>query len=140
MRVFVSIHLRQTIDNNWIDFFLEYKFGVGSSIDGLPDLHNKRRITKSGGNTYDVVDGNIVKAREKGLKIGVICVIDQTSMPFIEDIYNNFKELDIPFTMSPLTPNPGRQTDLKPLTPEQYTQALIRLFDVWYNDITPLNR
>ena len=126
------------LEGKWIDFCLENKFGVGSSIDGLPDLHNKRRRTRSDMDTYDLVVKNIVNARKKGLKMGVICVIDQTSLPFIEDIYYNFKDLDIPFTMSPLTPNPGREMSLTPLTPDQYKEALIRLFDVWYNDATPL--
>ena len=126
------------LDDKWIDFFLNNKFGVGSSIDGLPELHNRRRKTKKGEGTYNQVKNNIIRARSRGLKIGVICVVDQSCMEDIEAIYRNFKALDIPFTMSPLTPNPGKKQKISPLSPEQYTEVLIRLFDVWYNDESPL--
>jgi uncharacterized protein len=63
-------------------------------------------------------------------------MITGESMPFIEEIYVNLKSLDLPFTMSPITPTDGGQL-AGLLSPDQYTDALIRLFDCWFDDQNP---
>jgi len=125
------------LDDEWIDFLRDNSFGVGSSLDGLPELHDKRRRDRANRPTYDIVVKNLLKARERGLHIGVICVINRDTVPHVEAIYKNFKSLGLPFTMSPVTPNHGQALASQPLTPEEYTEVLIRLFDAWFNDPQP---
>jgi uncharacterized protein len=125
------------LTDEWTDFFIENNFGVGSSLDGLPEIHDLKRRDLKGDPTYDRVVKNLLRAKERGLHIGVICVISRETLPYVEQIYNKMKELGIHFTMSPVTPNHGEQTDLQPLTPEEYRDVLIRLFDVWFNDSNP---
>jgi len=124
------------LEDDWIDFFREHSFGVGSSLDGLPHLHDAKRRSKAGSGTYHAVVEKLIRAKERGLTPGVICMITAESLPFIEEIYANLKSLDLPFTMSPITP-----TDCGPLSglllPNQYTDALIRLFDCWFDDQNP---
>lgn len=136
-----SINAVQTnatlLDDEWTDFFIENRFGVGSSLDGLPELHDARRRTISGAPTYDLVTGNLARAKTRGLTPGVICVLDGATLPHVERIYRNLKALDLPFTLSPVTPTPGLTMSAQPLTPEQYSEALIRLFDVWFDDPAP---
>jgi uncharacterized protein len=125
------------LNDEWIDFLRDNAFGVGSSLDGLRDLHDSKRRDRSNGRTYDIVVGNLLRAKERGLTIGVICVINRETLPFVEDIYRNMKSLGLPFTMSPVTPNHGQSEDLQPLTPVEYSEVLIRLFDVWFDDPQP---
>lgn len=124
------------LDDNWIDFFREHAFGVGSSLDGLPQLHDAKRRAKNGNATYQTVVERLHRAKERGLTPGVSCMITAESMPHIEEIYANLKMLDLPFTMSPITPT-GNAPLAGLLTPEQYSAALIRLFDCWFDDPQP---
>ncbi|MCK9420805.1 MAG: radical SAM protein [Nitrospirae bacterium] len=133
-----SIQTNGTLLNDeWIDFLRDNAFGVGSSIDGLRELHDAKRRSKSNECTYDKVVENLMRAKERGLTIGVICVISRETLPYVEEIYRNMKSLGLPFTMSPVTPNRGQATDLQSLTPAEYTDVLIRLFDVWFDDPQP---
>ena len=125
------------LDEEWIDFLRDNAFGVGSSLDGLPELHDARRRDRHNRPTYDAVVRNLQKAKERGLPIGVICVINRDTVPHVEAIYENLKSLGLPFTMSPVTPNHGQTLAAQPLTPEEYTEVLIRLFDVWFDDPHP---
>jgi uncharacterized protein len=125
------------LDEKWIDFLRDNAFGVGSSLDGLPELHDARRRDRHNRPTYDAVVRNLQKAKERGLPIGVICVINRDTVPHVEAIYENLKTLGLPFTMSPVTPNHGQTLAAQPLTPEEYTEVLIRLFDVWFDDPQP---
>lgn len=133
-----SIQTNATLLNDeWIDFFIENEFGVGSSLDGTQKLHDKNRKDHKGQATYEKVIKNILYAKTKGLNIGVICVISRDTIPYIEEIYENMKSFDIHFTMSPVTPNNGQHLGLQPLTPEEYTDVLIQLFDIWFFDNQP---
>ena len=125
------------INDQWIDFFKENSFGVGSSLDGLPGLHDAKRRDRNNLPTYDNVVNNLMRAKEKGLTIGVICVIDKNTVPHVESIYKNLKSLGLPFTMSPVTPNHGQDLSAQPLSPDEYSDVLIRLFDVWFDDPNP---
>lgn len=133
-----SIQTNGTLLNDeWIDFLRDNAFGVGSSIDGLRELHDAKRRSKKNERTYDKVVGNLMRAKERGLTIGVICVISSETLPYVEEIYLNMKLLGLPFTMSPVTPNSDQAAVLQPLTPAEYTDVLIRLFDVWFDDPQP---
>ena len=133
-----SIQTNGTLLNDeWIDFFRDNSFGVGSSLDGLRNLHDAKRRDRKNTGTYDTVVGNLLRAKERGLTIGTICVISRETLPYVEDIYHNMKALGLPFTMSPVTPNYGQPNDLQPLTPVEYTDVLIRLFDIWFDDPKP---
>ncbi|MBI4602727.1 MAG: radical SAM protein [Planctomycetes bacterium] len=125
------------LTDRWIEFLRDNGFGVGSSVDGLREIHDSRRRDRNAQPTYDTVVGNVLRARERGLLIGVICVIQRDMIQEVERIYESFKGLGIPFTMSPVTPNHGPSAEMQPLTPEEYAEVLIRLFDVWFDDPDP---
>ena len=41
------------IDDDWCTFFLQWHAGVGVSIDGPRELHDRNRRTRSGAGTFD---------------------------------------------------------------------------------------
>jgi len=128
------------LNDEWIDFLRDNKFGVGSSLDGFRDYHNSNRVDKKGNGTYDQVVSKLLRAKEMGLSIGVICVINREMIPYVERIYSEMKQMGLHFTMSPVTPTHKNGKDLQPLTPDEYADVLIRLFDLWFNDPTPTIR
>lgn len=48
---------------------------VGVSLDGPRDIHDRNRIFAGGGGTFDTVVKNVKRARELGLRVGLLGVI-----------------------------------------------------------------
>lgn len=125
------------LTDEWVDFLRDNHFGVGSSLDGLKEIHDTKRIGQDGKGSYDLVMANIQRARERGLTVGVICVIERDTLPHVERIYREMKGSGIHFTMSPVTPTRSgvhSSAAIQPLTPDEYADVLIRLFDIWFDD------
>lgn len=115
------------LTDEFIDFFITHEFGVGTSLDGTKQLHDKNR-----NNSFDKVFDNIKKAKNKGLHVGVICILSKETLPYVEQIYKFFRDQQIDFTVSPIIPNTRYTKDI--LTPDEYYNALKQLFDLWYFD------
>lgn len=115
------------LDDDFIDFFIKNEFGVGTSLDGTKELHDKNRS-----NSFDKVFKNIQYAQSKGLNIGAICILSQETLPHIEEIYCFFRDNNIDFTLSPVIPNTRYSEYI--LSPDEYYTALKELFDLWYLD------
>lgn len=65
------------LTDEWLDFLAALKIGVGLSLDGPPEVNDKRRVDKQGqGSTHLVLDG-INKLRARAIPYGVLMVIDQ---------------------------------------------------------------
>lgn len=117
------------LNDEYIDFFIKHEFGVGTSLDGTKELHDKNR-----NNSFDLVFNNIHLAQSKGLHIGVICILTKETIQHIEEIYYFFRNNNIDFTLSPVIPNARYAHDI--MSPEEYYFALKKLFDLWYYDTT----
>lgn len=127
-RILNAIQTNLTLLNDeYIDFFIANEFGVGTSLDGTRELHNKNRS-----NSFDRVFNNLNKAKAKGLHVGVICILTNETLPHVENIYRFFRDNQIDFTLSPVIPNSRYVENI--LTPEDYYFALKQLFDLWYYD------
>ena len=66
------------VTNKWIDLLKKYNVGVGVSIDGPPDYHNRYRVDHRGNGSYEYVLRGIELLRE-GLdsKLGCLAVVTQ---------------------------------------------------------------
>ena len=64
------------IDDAWIDFFRANNIGVGISLDGYAELHDKNRRTKTGEPTAEKILGNLEKMRAAGLHVGTLMVLN----------------------------------------------------------------
>lgn len=64
------------IDDAWIEFFRANEIGVGVSLDGYPELHDKNRRTKTGAPTAEKILGNLKKMRDAGLSTGTLMVLN----------------------------------------------------------------
>ena len=67
------------LDKEWIDFFHLNDIGVGISIDGPKEYHDRFRLTHNGTGTHDVVEKKItwLLSSHKGREVfnGVLCVL-----------------------------------------------------------------
>ncbi|MBO4400542.1 MAG: hypothetical protein J5809_01705 [Selenomonadaceae bacterium] len=53
------------IDDAWIEFFRANDIGVGISLDGYPELHDKNRRTKNGEPTAEKILASLEKMRAR---------------------------------------------------------------------------
>ena len=64
------------IDDRWIDVFTRHRVGVGVSVDGPADFHDRTRIDHAGRGSHARVINGIERLKAAGLPFGLLCVID----------------------------------------------------------------
>ena len=128
------------IDEEWAEFLAEYRFLVGVSLDGPPELHNHYRLDRRRRPTFHKVMQAISALRRHGVEFNILCMITNLSQSKAKEIYRflvseGFTHLQfIPCVeYDPATGAPGPQN----VTPLGYGQFMCELFDEWYysNDI-----
>ena len=128
-RIHNSIQTNLTLlTDEYIDFFVQHKFGVGSSLDGIRDVHDYFR----GQGTFDVVMENYARAKSKGLTVGFICVLNRKNLGAIKEIYEFFRDNELHLSITPMFPSPSFGEDL--ITPDEYFSTIRQLFDLYYWD------
>src|ERR1700730_3119102 len=65
------------LNDEWTALFAAGNFQVGVSIDGPPEIHDLRRMTKTGQPTWEKVRAGIARLREASLPWGVLVVVDR---------------------------------------------------------------
>lgn len=135
-----SIQTNGTLLNeDWIDLIERYDLLLGISIDGPPEIHNKHRKFHSGSDsTHEVIRAiRLAQTAERKSRIrfgGTISVIDPS---ITADRFYSYMRDDLGLeTFNVLLPDADHDTFEKfTLSPiENYTQFLIDLFDLWWND------
>jgi uncharacterized protein len=107
------------IDAQWCRLFLEWNVGVGVSIDGPRELHDRHRKTRNGKGTFDKTLAGIRCLRANGVPFHVISVLSRDSLAMpdelldfylsegIDQICFNIEESEGDHVSDLFTPNPG---------------------------------
>jgi uncharacterized protein len=74
------------IDDDWCAFFLEWQAGVGVSIDGPRELHDRHRKTRSGAGTFDRTLAGIRRLRTNDVPFHVITVLGRDSLALADEM------------------------------------------------------
>jgi uncharacterized protein len=74
------------IDAEWCRLFLEWRVGVGVSIDGPRELHDRHRRTRSGKGTFDRTLAGIRCLRANGVPFHVISVLSHDSLSMADKL------------------------------------------------------
>jgi uncharacterized protein len=92
-----ALNLLQTngvlVNQTWIDFFKRNNIGVGLSLDGSKEAHDRTRVTPSGKGSYDAVVRAVKLFQENGVGIGVLGVPDGEADGY--ETVKHFQELGI---------------------------------------------
>ncbi|MBZ5753359.1 radical SAM protein [Metabacillus rhizolycopersici] len=121
------------LDKQWIHLFSSYNIGIGISIDGPQEWHDKYRTDHLGRGSYKDVKRaiNLLIASEYSkIGWGVLSVANPEFSGV--DIYNHFKSLGIK-EMDFLWPDYHYDNPPK-WPPGSLAQYYIGIFDQWYND------
>ncbi len=82
----------------WLDFLKRYRFSVGVSLDGPPEIHDSRRLDTAGRPTSERVREGIAKLREhcSNLDQGVLMVVDDDVLALgAERLLEYLLEIDV---------------------------------------------
>ncbi len=83
------------IDDEWVRFFKEHRYGIGVSLDGPVDIHNANRVTRNGAGTFDKVVAGIKRLQDAGLRPAILAVVSSASLDRPEDVLATFAELGV---------------------------------------------
>lgn len=107
------------LDDAFCEFLKKYKYTVGSSLDGVPAVHNPIRD-----NSFTESLRGIVLAQEYGILDKILCTITNGSMNHLEESFELFALLKVPTHFNAGSPN---------LKPKNYHIAMQKLFEMWYD-------
>jgi uncharacterized protein len=80
------------IDEAWCTFFTSEQIGVGVSIDGPKQFHDRYRLTRSGRGTFDKTIAGIRLLRRHGVPFHVISVLSAVSMAAPREMFDFYVE------------------------------------------------
>lgn len=85
------------LDDETIENFKKYKIsGAQLTVDGPKDIHNSRRILKSGNDdNFDTIMMSIKKLKENNLNPSVRVNIDKTNIEYLDQLLDIFKNNDM---------------------------------------------
>lgn len=124
------------VTEEFIDLFLLYNVRPGFSLDGTKTIHDQQRVGINGQPTFDHIMSKLALCREKGISPGCIVVAGKKHIGHIPELYNFMKESKLSFKFNPLF-SAGEATnniDEYGITPAEYAQMSIELFDLWFDD------
>lgn len=119
------------LNEEYIKFFKENKFGIGISIDGIPEHHDKKRCFADKRGSSNLIHKNIKLLKENNLKFSAICVISRQSIGHAQEYYDYFKNLQV--TEVDFIPS-FFQGSNENLNEDEYSDFLCSLFDLYYGD------
>ena len=122
----------------WAQFLAKHHFLTGISLDGIKHTHDALRLGNDGKGTFGAVMEATRLLKEAGAEFNILTVVNRLTATKVDRIYNFYKKngfdyLQFIACLDPLGEEPGSRD--YSLTPQDYGQFLIRLFDLWYLDL-----
>ena len=127
-----------SLNEDWARFLKEEHFLVGLSLDGPPELHDRNRRDNRGKGTCD----RVVKAAKLldrfGVEYNILCVLTGQNARSIQRIHNFYKKQGFRYLqfipcLEPLGQERGGEG--YHLSPADYGDFLLRVFDLWLQDL-----
>ncbi len=128
------------ITAEWVEFFKQYNFLVGLSIDGPAVIHDRHRKLGKHGDSFKRVLNTLRLLQESNTEFNILSTVNDFSCQYPEEIYGFFKKLNIGWLQ--FIPILERQIENPKLpatfsaTPEAYGSFLVDIFKLWFNDYT----
>lgn len=131
------------ITPEWAEFLRENNFLVGVSIDGPAKLHNRYRLDKAGGPTFEKVLRGIGILREKGVEYNLMCTVNHANERYGAEVYAFLKTLGTPYiqfmpvlehiSLGRIVPPQNRESRIAPWSVSEagYGKFLCDVFDQW---------
>jgi len=124
------------LDEKWCEFLSEYQFLVGISLDGPEQYHDHYRLDRAGNGTFHRVMTAIETCRKHKVEFNILVLLNDKNVEAPDELFDFFMGQKIRYLQfipciekDSVT---GKIADFS-ITPKQYGNFLIRIFDRWYD-------
>lgn len=127
------------IDEAWAAFFAANDFLVGLSLDGPADIHNLNRKSRAGKDTFNHIRRAAELFDRQHVQYNILCVVTGQTARSIEKVYRFFRKQGFRYLQFIPCLDPfgqARETMPYSLSVEKYANYLIRIFDLWFDDLS----
>lgn len=109
----------------------DFHIGLGISIDGLREHHDRYRVMKNGAPTFDLIMHNLEQMSTG--QVGLLLTITDQNVNSLKEIYTFCAERNLSFGFNALFPsnNPNETATLSALS---FAEKICELFDIWIED------
>lgn len=129
------------LNEEWASFLKKYNFLVGVSIDGPREIHDLRRVTRSGAGSFDRVMRGVQYLRDYNVDFNVLTVVHEDNITKAKELMDFYEREGFGYVQ--FIPGMGFQaqdTHRPPqylIAADQYGNFLCEIFDAWYNNGEP---
>jgi uncharacterized protein len=81
------------LDEEWCRFLAAEHFGVGLSLDGPKELHDRYRVTKSQESTHERAMHGYALLRQYRVPCDMLCVVHEQNVQYPTEVYRFFKQI-----------------------------------------------
>jgi uncharacterized protein len=85
------------IDESWLKLFRAYDVGVGVSVDGPAFIHDRFRVSRSGGPTHAKVMRGLRLLQQGGISPTVIMVLTRFALDYPDEVFDFFLDHGIKY-------------------------------------------
>ncbi|MEG0275561.1 MAG: radical SAM protein [Coprobacillus sp.] len=119
------------INQEWVDFFKQYHFLVGVSLDGVEEVHDYYRIINKENTHKEIVKG-ITLLQKNSIDFNILSVITPKMSTYAKEIYHFYKTMNYKYIQFiPCLPFLDGTGGLKP---KEYARFYKELYDEFIND------
>jgi uncharacterized protein len=129
------------LDSDFVGIFKEMTSIVGTSLDGMREIHDQTRPHLDGRGSYDEVMRGIELIREAKIPIGVIACYTKLMVGREKEVYQFMKDHALDWQLSAFVRSGRGQQNMDDvgITPNQYAEAIKKLFDLYIQEQEPPN-
>jgi uncharacterized protein len=121
------------INDEWANFFNDYSFLIGLSLDGPKQIHDRYRKSIGGKSVWEKVMKAAEIFKRNNVEFNILCVISKANVNRVEEIYNFFVDNDLiylQFIPALEADETGKKSSFC-INSSQYGKFLCELYDVW---------
>jgi uncharacterized protein len=122
------------LDEEWARLFAEYRFLIGLSMDGPPEIHDVYRRSSGQEGTHQRVLDALRLLQRFQVAFNVLCVISRANVHEASRLYNYFRGLGVTHVQFipciERDPSTGEVAQFVP-EPAAYGDFLSEMFDLW---------
>jgi uncharacterized protein len=123
------------LDEEWVRFLAAEHFGVGLSMDGPPELHDRYRTTRGGKPSHKQALRAFQWLRRYRVPCDLLCVVHAHNVQYPHQVYRFFREIGGTYLgfLPVVEAVPGGIGEVSPHTvpAEAFGQFLCTIFDEW---------
>jgi uncharacterized protein len=126
------------LDDEWCEFLAHYRFLVGLSIDGPPELNAMRKF-HDGRPAWDAAMRALALMRQHGVEFNVLVVVSTATVGSPQAVFRFLVENDIRFSQCiPCTEPAGDgKVTAHSITGAQWADFMLAFFDAWVEKDDP---